>query len=181
MIRLVQKIPDSERGKRRRRARAQAASTPARPPADQARINKWIRDRLIDWRDNCWCCRRPIVVGQIWTVFRTARSQRASISFVTASGWRNKKSPPVGQWSSTGAKANEAHHYRGRAFAPSRSTACGQTVRIATAQRPCGAIAKEEVKMPNLVDEYGGGVGLAGKRASLNLSMRPVATLLAAE
>lgn len=34
---------------------------------DQARIDKWIRDRLIDWRDSCWGCRKPIVVGQKWT------------------------------------------------------------------------------------------------------------------
>ena len=35
---------------------------------DQARIDKWIRDRLVDWRDNCRHCRKPIVVGQLWTV-----------------------------------------------------------------------------------------------------------------
>ena len=35
---------------------------------DQARIDKWIRDRLVDWRDSCWRCRKPIVVGQLWTV-----------------------------------------------------------------------------------------------------------------
>ena len=34
---------------------------------DQARIDKWIRDRLIDWRDSCWWCRKPIIVGQKWT------------------------------------------------------------------------------------------------------------------
>jgi hypothetical protein len=34
---------------------------------DQARIDKWIRDRLVDWRDSCWRCRRPIVPGQLWT------------------------------------------------------------------------------------------------------------------
>jgi hypothetical protein len=32
---------------------------------DQARIDKWIRDRVVvDWRDSCWLCRNPIVVGQ---------------------------------------------------------------------------------------------------------------------
>jgi hypothetical protein len=35
---------------------------------DQARIDKWIRDRLVDWRDSCWRCRRLIVPGQPWTV-----------------------------------------------------------------------------------------------------------------
>jgi hypothetical protein len=34
---------------------------------DQARIDKWIRDRLVDWRDSCLRCRKPIVVGQKWT------------------------------------------------------------------------------------------------------------------
>ena len=24
---------------------------------DQARIDKWIRDRLVDWRDSCWTSR----------------------------------------------------------------------------------------------------------------------------
>jgi len=34
---------------------------------DQARIAKWIRDRVtVDWRDSCWRCRRPIVPGQRW-------------------------------------------------------------------------------------------------------------------
>jgi hypothetical protein len=42
------------------------AQAPAR--LDQARIDKWIRDRLVDWRDSCWRCRKPIVVGQVWTV-----------------------------------------------------------------------------------------------------------------
>jgi hypothetical protein len=68
MITLVQKIPVPERGKRRRKAKPQAASTRARMSADQARIDKWIRDRLIDWRDSCWRCRRPITFGQTWAV-----------------------------------------------------------------------------------------------------------------
>lgn len=38
-------------------------------PYDQARVDKWIRERLIDWPPNsCLHCRRPIVVGQLWTV-----------------------------------------------------------------------------------------------------------------
>ena len=35
-------------------------------PYDQARIDKWIRDQLIDWRNSCWRCRKPINVGQGW-------------------------------------------------------------------------------------------------------------------
>lgn len=36
-----------------------------RPEIDRARINKWIRDRLtVDWRDTCWHCRKPFLVGQ---------------------------------------------------------------------------------------------------------------------
>jgi hypothetical protein len=66
MIRFVRKIPDSERWKRRRRAKPQASSAPASPPADRARIDKWIRDRLIEWRDSCLRCRKPIVPGQKW-------------------------------------------------------------------------------------------------------------------
>jgi hypothetical protein len=27
-----------------------------------------LADRLVDWRDSCWRCRRPIVPGQLWTV-----------------------------------------------------------------------------------------------------------------
>jgi hypothetical protein len=35
---------------------------------EQARIAKWIRDRvLVDWRESCWHCRKPIVPGQLWT------------------------------------------------------------------------------------------------------------------
>jgi hypothetical protein len=36
---------------------------------DQARVDKWIRDRLIDWPStSCLHCRRPIIVGQLWTI-----------------------------------------------------------------------------------------------------------------
>ncbi len=34
-------------------------------PYDQASVAKWIRDRLMaDWRDSCWHCRKPFIVGQ---------------------------------------------------------------------------------------------------------------------
>lgn len=41
----------------------------ARARLDQARVAKWIRDRLIDWPPTfCLHCRKPIIVGQVWTV-----------------------------------------------------------------------------------------------------------------
>jgi hypothetical protein len=37
--------------------------------AERGRINHWIADRLIDWPpESCLHCRKPIVVGQPWTV-----------------------------------------------------------------------------------------------------------------
>jgi hypothetical protein len=40
-------------------------AAPAQTRVDQARIDKWIRDRLVAaWPGGCWHCRRPIVVGQ---------------------------------------------------------------------------------------------------------------------
>src|SRR6478609_3066818 len=37
--------------------------------AERGRINRWIADRLIDWPpESCLHCRKPIVVGQLWTV-----------------------------------------------------------------------------------------------------------------
>ena len=85
-----------ERTKARQTITAQA---PAR--LDQARIDKRIRARLIDWPpDSCLHCRKPIVVDQIWTVVRTARLWRAFISLVMPNGWLNRRSPRVGQWGS---------------------------------------------------------------------------------
>jgi hypothetical protein len=41
--------------------------TPTLTPLDRARIDRWIRDRVVaDWRDSCWRCRRPIIPGQPW-------------------------------------------------------------------------------------------------------------------
>ena len=45
----------------------QTTTAQASAQLDQARIDKWIRDQLVDWRDSCWRCRKPIVVGQRWT------------------------------------------------------------------------------------------------------------------
>ena len=37
--------------------------------AERGRINHWIADRLIDWPpESCLHCRKPIIVGQLWTV-----------------------------------------------------------------------------------------------------------------
>jgi hypothetical protein len=37
--------------------------------AQRGRINHWIADQLIDWPpSHCLHCRRPIIVGQVWTV-----------------------------------------------------------------------------------------------------------------
>ena len=37
--------------------------------AERGRINHWIADRLIDWPPtSCLHCRKPIIVGQLWTV-----------------------------------------------------------------------------------------------------------------
>ena len=37
--------------------------------AERGRINRWIADRLIDWPpESCLHCRKPIIVGQPWTI-----------------------------------------------------------------------------------------------------------------
>ena len=36
---------------------------------ERGRINHWIADRIIDWpSESCLHCRKPIIVGQPWTV-----------------------------------------------------------------------------------------------------------------
>jgi hypothetical protein len=64
------KVREFERWKHRRKPKPQAmvAPTPTPTPVDQARVNKWIHDRLIQWDDSCWQCRHPINVGQQWVV-----------------------------------------------------------------------------------------------------------------
>jgi hypothetical protein len=79
-----QKLLFSQRWKHRRASRPKAvvalaptttpiALMPSPPPmptapltaADQARVNKWVRDRLVaDWPYGCWFCRRPFIAGQ---------------------------------------------------------------------------------------------------------------------
>jgi hypothetical protein len=53
------------------RAKAKQAVTAKSPirqeiaRLDEARIRRWISDRLVaDWRSTCWRCRKPFVVGQ---------------------------------------------------------------------------------------------------------------------
>ena len=61
-----------------------------------ARIDKWIRDRLVDWR-------QLLAVPQTdrhrscEPSSRTARRWRAFIRTVTASGWLDRKSAPAGR------------------------------------------------------------------------------------
>ena len=44
---------------------AQDQSFPELTNLDQARVDKWIRDRLVaDWRDSCWHCRQRVIAGQ---------------------------------------------------------------------------------------------------------------------
>ena len=65
----------SESSSGRRTSRPPLRKRP--PELDQARIDKWIRDRVVDWRDSCWRCRKPIVVGQKWTFVWKRRGQGA--------------------------------------------------------------------------------------------------------
>jgi hypothetical protein len=92
MIRHVRKISESERRKWRHKPK----STPPAPveaavqlsPYDQARIDKWIRDRvLVDWRDSCWRCRKPIISGQLWTTV-AGDIARARFHQDCHTGWR---------------------------------------------------------------------------------------------
>jgi hypothetical protein len=75
---MIRRIPDSERWRYRK---LKAAPKPGLTLTlyDRARIDKWIRDRLVvDWRDSCWRCRKPIVVGQ---QFVDARGDEATARF----------------------------------------------------------------------------------------------------
>jgi hypothetical protein len=61
--------PEAKPGKATAKTRAACAriDQAERTRREQALTDKWIRDRLVDWRDSCWRCRRPIVPGQLWT------------------------------------------------------------------------------------------------------------------
>ena len=81
--------------------------TPAPTPAvdevrarfDQLRVDKRIRDSLIDWPPNPACiAASQSLSGSCGPSSRTARSRPAFIRTVTASGWRSRKSRPVGCW-----------------------------------------------------------------------------------
>jgi hypothetical protein len=50
-------------------------------PLDQARIDKWIRDRLTDWRGGtCWVCRKNFNPGQKMTAIAKERRGRDAFS-----------------------------------------------------------------------------------------------------
>lgn len=89
----AEKLPPSRRWKHRRASKPIASrptptpmpiviavpATPQLSPYDQARVARWIRDRLIDWpRGRCFHCRGPIVVGQLWIA---ASSDEGTTSF----------------------------------------------------------------------------------------------------
>jgi hypothetical protein len=85
------KVRLSQRWKYRHPSKPKAiAPTPTAPltAADQARVNKWIRDRLVaDWRESCWRCRLRILVGQ---KFIDVRGDEVIVRFHTQceSEWR---------------------------------------------------------------------------------------------
>ena len=96
-----------------------AASPPFQlSPYDQARVDKWIRDRLMaDWRDSCWHCRRRVIVGQ---KFVDVRGNEVVVRFHAQCEieWRRaQEAPRDRRWGSTGANAREAHRPLGRSFA----------------------------------------------------------------
>jgi hypothetical protein len=54
-------------------------AVPAQTRVDQARIDKWIRDRLVAAsRDSCWHCRKPFIPGQ---KFVDVRGNEAIVRF----------------------------------------------------------------------------------------------------
>ena len=87
-------------------------------PYDQARVDKWIRDRLVAGLPSlCWHCRRPFNVGQQFVDVRGTRSSSGSTRSARANGGEGRKPPRVAQWDSTGANAHEACRRLGRSFA----------------------------------------------------------------
>ena len=69
-----------------------AASPPLQlSPYDQARVAKWIRDRIIDWQSiSCPHCRKPISVGQLWTLVSNGEVT-ARFHQDCHSGWREQQ------------------------------------------------------------------------------------------
>ena len=53
---------------------------------DQVRIDKWIRDRLVDWRDSCGGAANRSSSDRSGRSSETAKSGRASMSPVTLNG-----------------------------------------------------------------------------------------------
>ena len=38
-------------------------------PLERARVDRWVASRIIDWPpESCLHCRKPIIVGQLWTI-----------------------------------------------------------------------------------------------------------------
>jgi hypothetical protein len=97
---IVQKIPHSERWKRRRPRRLKALtpiapnSAPARAileaanPAERTRIARWVAAQIVNRPpDNCFYCRRPIVFGAKW-VELVNDNDRARFHSACAPAWR---------------------------------------------------------------------------------------------
>ena len=67
---IEQEVPPSaDRVWRQLRSLPQAAVSILSLRPSTRRVDKWIRDRLIDWPStSCLHCRKPIIVGQLWAV-----------------------------------------------------------------------------------------------------------------
>jgi hypothetical protein len=48
--------------------KARKAEIVDRLQAERGRINRRIAENLIEWQGSCLQCRKPIIVGQAWTV-----------------------------------------------------------------------------------------------------------------
>ena len=89
--------PEAKPGKATAKTRAACAriDQAERTRREQALIDKWIRDRLVDWRDSCWRCRRPIVPGQLWTAVSNGEAVARFHQPCHAEWLVRSKSPPV--------------------------------------------------------------------------------------
>jgi hypothetical protein len=124
---IVQKIPHSERWKRRRPRRLKALtpiapnSAPARAileaanPAERTRIARWVAAQIVNRPpDNCFHCRRPIVFGAKW-VELVNDNDRARFHSACAFAWRAQQEDATRR--ALGSNANEAPYPLGRSFA----------------------------------------------------------------
>jgi hypothetical protein len=63
MMKLVRKIPESQRWKYRHAP----APAPIETQAERTLINRWVAHQIVDWpSSHCFGCRKPIIVGQKW-------------------------------------------------------------------------------------------------------------------